>query len=157
MSKPNPIRPTDEEARQLVRTLLETARFGALAVTDPSTQSPYVSRIATIVDGATPLILVSTLSLHTKALKADANCSLLIGEPGDKGDPLSHPRMTIMARAEQTDKAIHKDLWLSKIPKAQLYFDFTDFLMFRLLPKKIHLNGGFGKAYELMPNEFQTT
>lgn len=153
MSKPSPIRPTDEEARQLVKMLLDTARFGALAVTDPSTQSPYVSRIATIMDGATPLILVSTLSLHTKALQSDANCSLLIGEPGDKGDPLTHPRLTIMARAERTDKEQHKELWLSKIPKAQLYFDFTDFLMFRLSPHKFHLNGGFGKAYELTPDE----
>ncbi len=149
MTTKSPIRPTDNEARKLAKDLLKLARFGALAVTDPETKTPYVSRIATISDGPTPLILISTLSFHTKALQADPNCSLLIGEPGGKGDPLTHPRMTIMAQAEAADKTALRDLWLSKIPKAQLYYDFTDFQMFRLIPTKIHLNGGFGKAFQL--------
>ena len=153
MTEKSPIRPTDAEARTLAQDLLKQARFGALAVTHPDTQIPYVSRIATIADKATPLVLISTLSLHTKALQANPNCSLLIGEPGAKGDPLTHPRMTIMASAEEADKAALKDLWLSKIPKAKLYYDFTDFLMFRLKPLKIHLNGGFGKAFHLTADD----
>ena len=149
----DPINPTDAEARALAKALLHDARFGALAVTHPDTQSPYVARIACIADGATALILISTLSLHTKALLAHPTCSLLIGEPGPKGDPLTHPRMTLMCDAEQADKAQHKDAWLSAVPKAKLYYDFSDFIMFRLTPSVIHLNGGFGKAYTLTPKD----
>lgn len=151
MTKRDPINPTDDDARALAQGLLRDARFGALAVTHPDTKTPYVARIGTIADQGAPLILISTLSLHTKALLADPACSLLLGEAGDKGDPLTHPRMTLMCQALQTDKAKMKDAWLRAIPKAKLYYDFTDFIMFRLTPDVIHLNGGFGKAFTLKP------
>jgi len=149
MTKRDPINPTDADARALARGLLRDARFGALAVIQPETQTPYVARIGMIGQGGTPLILISTLSLHTKALQANPACSLLIGEPGDKGDPLTHPRMTLMCKAAPADKGPLREAWLAAIPKAKLYYDFTDFIMFRLTPDVIHLNGGFGKAYTL--------
>lgn len=153
MTKRDPINPTDDDARALARGLLADARFGALAVTHPETQTPYVARIGTIGHEGTPLVLISTLSLHTKALQANPACSLLLGEPGTKGDPLTHPRMTLMCRAEVADKTALKNAWLSAIPKAKLYYDFADFIMFRLAPDTIHLNGGFGKAYTLAPDD----
>ncbi|SEW30443.1 hypothetical protein SAMN04488515_2156 [Cognatiyoonia koreensis] len=153
MTKRDPINPTDDDARTLAQALLAQARYGALAVIHPKLKTPYVARIATVADGADPLVLISTLSLHTKALQADPACSLLIGEPGPKGDPLTHPRMTLLCKAEQADKAALKDRWLTAIPKAKLYYDFADFLMFRLEPRVIHLNGGFGKAYTLTPDD----
>ena len=39
--------------------------------------------------------------------------------------------------------------WLAVRPKAQLYYDFADFNLLRLVPKFAILNGGFGKAYRL--------
>lgn len=151
MTKRDPINPTDDSARGLARDLLATARFGALAtVADPA---PLVTRVAVVADEGAPLILVSTLSTHTKALQANPNCSILLGEPGSKGDPLTHPRMTMVAQARATDKGDSRDLWLSRHPKAQLYFDFADFIMFRLVPAEVHLNGGFGKAYRLTPDD----
>jgi putative heme iron utilization protein len=70
--KTDPIRPTDDEARALARELIDTARFGALGVTDPETGAPMVTRIAVVPgpDGL-PLTLVSTLSSHTAALDAN--------------------------------------------------------------------------------------
>jgi len=101
---PSPIRPTTDEARALARSLLLAARHGALGVVDPALGTPYVSRVAVAHDGAAPLILVSNLAHHSATLKACPACSLLVGEPGPKGDPLSHPRLTVMARAEPADK-----------------------------------------------------
>ncbi|SHH02959.1 hypothetical protein SAMN05444003_1732 [Cognatiyoonia sediminum] len=152
--QPSPIRPTDDEARLLARTLLTEARFGALAVSLPDQTAPYVSRVATVAIEGAPHLLVSELSLHTKALTTHPDCSLLIGEPEDRGDPLTHPRMTLMARAEIADKASLKETWLEAIPKAKLYYDFTDFVMFRLTITKAHLNGGFGKAFHLEASDF---
>ena len=149
MAKRDPVNPTDDDARALARGLLEQARFGALAVNHPQTGAPYVARVAMLwADGAL-YTLISTLSTHTQAILANPACAALIGEPGSKGDPLTHPRMTVMGRADRTDKQAFKPIWLAAIPKAQLYYDFTDFQLYRLTPEAIDLNGGFGKAYRL--------
>ncbi len=146
----DPIRPTDDGARALARGLIAEARFAALGVLDPDTALPVVTRVALIAgpDGM-PLTLISTLSSHTAALDTNPACSLLIGEPGPKGDPLTHPRLTLLARAEPADKAGLKGHYLSRLPKAQLYYDFGDFRLIRFVPLGGLLNGGFGKAFRL--------
>ncbi|SRR6056297_16180 len=152
----DPIRPTDDEARALARSLIADARFGALGVTDPETGSPMVTRIA-VVPGpeGVPLTLISSLSSHTAALDANPDCSLLLGEPGSRGDPLTHPRLTLQAVAETQDKAALKAHYLALYPKAQLYYDFGDFRLVRLSPVAAFLNGGFGKAYRLTPDDLR--
>ncbi len=151
--RPDPIRPTDEEARALARRLLEEARHGALGVLEPGTRSPLVSRVAVGWDGRAALILVSTLAFHTQGLLADPASSLLVGEPGPRGDPLSHPRLTLLTRAEPADKSAHRGTWLLAHPKATLYYDFSDFLLMRLAVRAAHLNGGFGQAFRLTPDD----
>lgn len=146
------IRETDEEARGLAQHLVRNARFGALGVIDPQSGAPMVSRVSVGTDaGGTPVTLISELSLHTQALLRDPACSLLIGEPGPRGDALIHPRLTLQCTATPADKAALKPLYLSQHPKAALYFDFSDFLIYRLLVAEAHLNGGFGKAFHLGP------
>ena len=155
MERRDPIRPTTDEARALARHLLVEARHGALAVLDPETGFPHVTRVAVGHDGAAALVLVSTLSHHTKALLTDPRCSLLVGEPGPKGDPLTHPRLTLQARAEAADKAAHRLGWLAVHPKTTLYYDFADFLLLRLVPFAAHLNGGFGQAFRLTAQDLR--
>jgi hypothetical protein len=150
-TKRDPINPTDDAARALAHRLVAEARFGALAVLDPEGPAPLVSRVAVAAPGGVPLILVSDLSLHTRALHTDPVCSILLGEPGPKGDPLTHPRLTWVARAEPVEKAAHRDAWLARHPKSALYVDFADFRMLRLAPVQGLLNGGFGNAYRLTP------
>lgn len=156
------IRETDAEAIRLARTLIRGARFGALAVIEPATGSPLASRVgvATDVDGA-PLILVSMLSAHTGAILADARCSLLVGEPG-KGDPLAHPRVTLVCRARRLERGSDEQAraerrYLNRNPKARLYAGLGDFSIFRLEPERASLNGGFGKAYLLDRRDLVTT
>ncbi|QXT40573.1 HugZ family protein [Gymnodinialimonas ceratoperidinii] len=150
----DPIRPTDDEARGLARALIDTARFAALAVLDPATSTPSVSRIALVPgpDGW-PVTLISTLASHTAALVANPACSILIGEPGAKGDPLTHPRLSLQATAVAAQKSELRDHYLALYPKAKLYIDFADFQMFRFVPTRAFLNGGFGKAFELTPDD----
>ena len=152
--KPGVLRETDDDARRLARVLLRGARQMALAVIDPATGFPSVSRALTATDlDGMPVILVSALSGHTKGLLADARCSLLAGEPG-KGDPLAHPRITVQCSAqsverESTAHALLRLRFLGRHPKAALYVDFPDFRFFRLIPQSASLNGGFGRAYIL--------
>lgn len=151
----DPIRPTDDEARALARRLLGDARHAALGVIDPETRGPFVTRVAMGWDGEAALVLVSTLAQHTRALQADPASSLLLGEPGPKGDPLTHPRLTLLTAAEPTDKAAHRAAWLARHPKAALYYDFADFLMLRLAVRSAFLNGGFGKAFRMTPEDLR--
>jgi putative heme iron utilization protein len=152
--KPQVLRETDEEARRLARILVRGARHMALAVVDPQSGYPSASRVLTGIDlDGVPVILVSALSTHTKALLADPRCSLLAGEPG-KGDPLAHPRITVQcdAQAVPRDSEMHgriRQRFLDRHPKAELYIDFADFGFFRLVPMAASLNGGFGRAYAL--------
>ena len=158
MPKTDPIRPTDDEARQTARDLLATATFAALGVLAPATGAPVVTRVALARtnDGAITS-LISDLSSHTVALRANPTASLLVGAPADKGDPLTHPRMSIAARVEfiarQSDEGIRtREYWLKHRPKSKLYIDFADFHFVQFAPLSIALNGGFGKAYSLTPD-----
>ncbi|MEM8796588.1 MAG: DUF2470 domain-containing protein [Pseudomonadota bacterium] len=150
----NVLRETDKEAIALARTLLLEARSGALASLEASSGHPLASRVSLSNDSdGAPLILVSELSDHTPALRADPRASLLVGREG-KGDPLAHARMTVYCRAEQLDPKGPDHLrarrrFLARHPKAELYVDFGDFYFFRLNVEKASLNGGFGKAYHL--------
>jgi putative heme iron utilization protein len=157
--KKDVIRETDAEAIRLAKTLIRSARFGALAVIEPGTGSPLASRVgvATDIDGA-PLILVSMLSAHTGALLADPRCSLLVGEPG-RGDPLAHPRLTLVCRAVRLERESSdaERRYLNRNPKARLYAGLGDFSIFRLEPGRASLNGGFGRAYLLDRTDLVTS
>ncbi|MBA8818675.1 pyridoxamine 5'-phosphate oxidase [Ochrobactrum sp. P6BS-III] len=150
----SPIRPTTPEAIQLAKTLMRTARYGALAVLDAKTHRPLASRVATATDtDGTPLILVSGLAAHTPGLLANPACSLLLGEPG-KGDPLAHPRITLHCEAAKVERTADdypriRRRYLNHNPKGALYVDLGDFAFFRLHVSGASLNGGFGKAFNL--------
>lgn len=154
---PSPIRPTDDEARALARSLIDQARFAALGVIDPDSGAPMVTRVAfgTTPEGG-PLTLISDLSHHTRALKAHPAASLLVGEPGSRGDPLTHPRLTLQVQARflrhgaagHTEMAAH---WLRDHPKSKLYIGFADFSFALFDVTSAHLNGGFGRAFVMTP------
>ncbi|GAA0774321.1 HugZ family protein [Roseibium denhamense] len=149
------IRETDGQARILAKELVRTARFGALAAIEPGTSYPLASRVAVATDlDGTPIILTSTLSGHTSAILANPACSLLVGEPG-KGDPLAHPRISLFCKARRIERETEEHArvrrrYLSRHPKAELYADFGDFSFFALTLERASLNGGFGKAFELV-------
>lgn len=154
---PSPIRPTDDEARALARSLIDQARFAALGVVDPDSGAPMVTRVAfgTTPQGG-PITLISDLSHHTRALRAHAAASLLVGEPGSRGDPLTHPRLTLQvqarflrhAEAGYDKMAAH---WLRDHPKSKLYIGFADFSFALFDVKTAYLNGGFGRAFIMTP------
>lgn len=154
---PNGSRNTEEtfEPLPLARRLLRTLGAGALATLDATTGLPFASltTVATDLDGS-PLILVSLLSAHTRNLDADTRASLLLSVTG-KGDALAHPRLTLSGRMEPTDEPRHRDRFLRRHPKAELYVDFPDFSFRRMSVERAHLNGGFARAAELSGDELR--
>lgn len=157
----SPIRETDEAARQLAKALLRDNNHAALGVLHPETGTPLVSRCALgcTADGL-PMTLISTLAQHTSALKTNPACSLLVGEAPAKGDPLAFPRITLIANARFIDRGspAHSPLratFLQSHPKAKLYVDFADFCFVVFDVETAALNGGFGKAYNLTPDDLK--
>lgn len=158
LSPKDPTLPVDDEARTLARQLLRTARSGALATNDSISGMPFASlvAVATEIDGS-PIILTSQLSTHTQLLDADVRCSLLVAATG-RGDPLAHPRLTLLAEAHRLDPAAPETTgtrrrYLAHHPKAALYVDFPDFAFWRLKITSASLNGGFGRAYRMSASD----
>ena len=115
------------------RTSCGRIRAGALATLDRESGFPFASlvTVATDQDGS-PLLLLSRLASHTVNLDADPRASLLLAETG-KGDPLAHPRLTVIGRAERVEGPNFRSRFLARHPKAALYADFADFSFVRLL------------------------
>lgn len=151
------VRAPDDTARATARQLIDAATFAALAVTDPDTGHPSVTRIALASDAdGTPVSLISDLSTHTAALMQHQACALLVGEPADKGDPLTHPRLTLHCTAvfvPHAEDALLRTRYLDLRPKAKLYAGFTDFRFVRFTVNTGFLNAGFGKAFKFGPND----
>jgi len=148
----DPVAAADPAARALALSLMQ-AHHAALAYSDVETQTPGISRIAFGQDLAgVPMALISGLAPHTAALRANPACAVMLGEPGEKGDPLTHPRLMIRAlaqfvAADDPTRPALRAHWLKGHPKATLYVDLPDFAFVRLVPQSALLNGGFGKAF----------
>lgn len=147
------LQPVDAAARALAQQLLRQARFAALATLELDSGFPQATRVAlALVEGGRLVMLLSELSNHTQALLRDTRCSLLCGEPGE-GDPLAHPRITLIGRAtrltrEANDFKSLREGYLQQHPKAAMYADFGDFAFWLFGAERASLNAGFGRAYQ---------
>jgi len=144
----------DFDPKSIAKGLLRATRAGSLATIDRNTGHPFASlvNVATDVDGA-PLILISRLATHTANLEADGRASLLLASTG-KGDPLAHPRLTLLGTFMQIARNTSEEprlrrRFLARHPKSELYAGFADFSFWRLHTVSAHLNGGFARAADL--------
>jgi putative heme iron utilization protein len=153
--------PADFDPVGLAKSLLRATRAGTLGTLDRNTGHPFGSlvTVATDLDGS-PLILTSRLSTHTANLEADGRASVLLAQSG-KGDPLVHPRLTVLGTFSALAPASEDDArarrrFLARHPKAELYAGFGDFSFWRMCVASAHLNGGFARAADLTANDVLT-
>src|ERR1700730_14552951 len=138
------------DALAQAKELLRSVRAGALATLAPGNAFPFASlvNVATAPDGS-PILLLSRLAAHTRHLASDPRLSLLLVQTG-AGDPLAHPRITIMGSGECVSdpdgRAALKARFLAKHPQSALYADFGDFAFWRVAMEEAHMNGGFARA-----------
>ena len=94
--------PTPEPSyAERARTLVHLARSGTLStLSRRHSGHPFGSAMPYAPDehGA-PLLLISSMAMHTQNLEADARASLLVTQPGWTEDPLAGGRVTLMGRA----------------------------------------------------------
>ena len=113
---------------------------------------PYASLVlvATDHDGA-PLLLLSSLAEHTRALAEDSRCTLLFDGTRGHEDPLTGARLSLLGRAERSTDPGHKARFLARHRAARQYADFGDFSMFVVRSESAHLVAGFGQIAWLEP------
>jgi hypothetical protein len=135
------------EARRLIR--------GAASATLATVAEgqPFASLVTpAAAPDLSPLLWLSTLSEHTRQLKAEPRCALLFTGEAETANPQTAPRVTLTGLAEPVPEAEVRALkarWLARHPYAALYADFADFSLWRIRPGGALLVGGFARATRL--------
>lgn len=99
-----------------------------------------------------PLILISRIAQHTRNLKADPRCSLLVSER-DAADVQLNGRLTLMAEALQLDGSQSvehaAERYYRYFPESRDYHRVHDFDFWVLQPVRWRFIGGFGAIHWL--------
>ncbi|MGK7863743.1 HugZ family protein [Falsiroseomonas sp. E2-1-a4] len=130
-------------ARRLLR-----GASGAMLATSAEGQ-PFASLVTpAVLPDLTVLLLLSDLSEHTRHLKAEPRCALLVQGAAETANPQTAPRVTITGLAELAPAEL-KPRWLARHPYAAFYADFGDFHLWRIRPAAALLVAGFARATRL--------
>jgi putative heme iron utilization protein len=107
---------------------------------------PYVSLVLVAVDhDLSPILLLSDLAEHSKAIAADPRVSLLFDGTAGLVQPLTGARVSLLGRAVETHDDRLKRRFLARHPDAAMYAGFKDFRFYKVTPERAHLVAGFGK------------
>lgn len=142
------------EAVKNARQLLLKEYRGVLSTHSVSMPGfPFGSAVPYCLDAnGWPLILISRIAQHTRNLRADGKCSLLVGER-EAADVQAAGRLTVLAEARQlTDPpAIEAAArrYYRYFPDARDYHQAHDFDFWTLQPVRWRYIGGFGAIHWL--------
>ena len=142
---PEPPEPTYAER---ARTLLYLGRHGTLATLSRRHPGhPFASVMPYALDAeGRPLLLISTMAMHTQNLQSDPRTSLLVTQPEWTGDPLAGGRVTLMGDARPVqgeDAKAARGAYLARHEKAAFWVDFEDFAFWRIDVADVYFVGGF--------------
>jgi putative heme iron utilization protein len=131
---------------------LRAARVGTLATQVQG--QPFASLVTpACAPDLSLLLLLSELSEHTRHVRAEPRCSVLVvGEP-HSANPQTAPRVTVTGMAERLADEALKARYLAVHPYAALYAGFGDFGLWRIRPMGGLFVGGFARAARLRAAE----
>jgi len=134
------------------RRLLRAVRVGTLATSAKG--QPFASLVTPACSpDLSVLLLLSSLSEHTRHLVADPRCSILVQGTATSANPQTAPRVTVTGVAEQVRDSALKARFLAVHPYASLYADFGDFGLWRIAPAAALYVGGFARAHRVQQRE----
>jgi putative heme iron utilization protein len=150
------------EPAEMIRALIRSADRACLStgLADPdggTSPWPFGSLVMLACDhDATPILLMSDLSEHSKNLARDRRASLLIDGTVGLADALTGPRVTLLGEALPDTDPVLRRRYLSRHPRAGFYAGFADFQIYRFALHRAHLVAGFGKVRWVEPAAIQT-
>ena len=98
-------------------------------------------------DQGRPILLISTMAMHTQNLLADPRASLFVTEPEASRDPLGSSRVTLIGnviRIQEAALAATREVYLRGYPDSKYWVDFDDFFFYRMDVLDVYYVGGFG-------------
>ena len=130
------------------RALLRAARAGTLATSGDG--QPFASLVtpAAAPDGSV-LLLLSGLSEHTRHLRDEPRCAVMVAGQPTEPNPQTAPRLTVTGLAAPEPDPALKARWVALHPYAAFYAGFGDFQLWRVVPKAGLYIGGFASATRL--------
>jgi len=131
------------------RTLLYLTRVGSLSTLSRKQPGfPFGSVMPYGLDEqGRPILLISTMAMHTQNLKGDPRASLLVTQNDGASDPLGSSRVTLVGNAlpvPQPEVADARKIYLTSHANAKYWVDFEDFSFYRLDVLDVYYVGGFG-------------
>jgi len=131
------------------RTLVYLARIGSLSTLSRKQPGfPFGSVMPYGLDEhGRPILLISTMAMHTQNLQADPRASLLVTQPDASGDPLGAPRATLVGNVPAipaSEVAEARRLYLKCYANSKHWVDFEDFSFYRMDVVDVYYVGGFG-------------
>ena len=141
--------PDEDAPAWAARKLLRAARAGTLASAIDG--QPFASLVtpATAPD-ASILLLLSDLSEHTRHLRTDGRCALMVTGVPNGPNAQTAPRVTITGLASIDPDPALRQRWITLHPYAAFYAGFTDFNLWRIRPAGALFVGGFARAHRLV-------
>ncbi len=139
---------SDDTPVWAARKLLRAARVGSLATSAQG--QPFASLVTpACAPDLALLLLLSDLSEHTRHLRAEPRCSILVTGTPEGPNPQTAPRVTVTGLAERLDDPAVKTRYVALHPYAALYAGFGDFALWRIRPLNGLFVGGFARAARL--------
>ncbi len=105
-------------------------------------------------DRGRPILLISSMAMHTKNLQHDERSSLLVTQPHVSGDPLAADRMTLIGFTKAISAEEARELYLSRHENARAWQDLSDFSYYRMEVAGVYYIGGFGVMDWLTPEDY---
>ncbi len=98
-------------------------------------------------DHGRPVLLISTMAMHTQNLQADARASLLVTQQETDGEPLGASRVTLVGNVQPVPEASvteTRKVYLERHANSKYWVDFEDFSFYRMDVVDVYYVGGFG-------------
>jgi heme iron utilization protein len=131
------------------RTLVYLGRVGSFSTLSRKQLGfPFGSVMPYALDEhANPILLISSMAMHTQNVQADPRSSLLVTQPDTAGDPLGASRVTSLGNVvlvPASEVAEARELYLSRYANSKYWVDFEDFSFYRMEVVDVYYVGGFG-------------
>lgn len=141
------------------RRLMRACRSATIATAmSGDAGRPYAALVtAAFAADASPILLLSQLSEHTRNLAADPRAALLFEAASRRRNPQTGPRVTVIGTIARSSDAADRRRFLARHPEAGMYADFGDFGFYRMTIERAHYVGGFARAHWIPGERFALT
>jgi hypothetical protein len=138
----------ERERLAAAASLLVAARSATLATVHEG--APHASLVTPALAGdGQPVLLLSALAQHTRHLRANPACAMLVTGAAQSENPQTTPRLCLNGQAHPVAAEEVRARFLEIHPYAMQYAGFSDFSFWKITVSTAQYIGGFANAAHL--------